>query len=82
MRRFRLSTLMLLIVIVALSIALVVQQQRAGRREAKLQNDVEVLTRIEARLQKLMQKQAEKLRLAEEQQRITGGKATNAGVDQ
>jgi cell division protein FtsL len=37
MRRFRLGTLMLLIVIAALSIALVVLQQRAARREAELQ---------------------------------------------
>jgi hypothetical protein len=36
MRRFRLSTLMLLIVIAALSIALVVQHHRAARREAEL----------------------------------------------
>jgi hypothetical protein len=37
MRRFRLSTLMLLIVIAALSFALVVQHHRAARREAELQ---------------------------------------------
>jgi hypothetical protein len=37
MKRFRLGTLMLLIVIVALSIALVVQHDRASRREAELQ---------------------------------------------
>jgi hypothetical protein len=36
MQRFRLSTLMLLIVIAALSIALVVHQRRAARREATL----------------------------------------------
>jgi hypothetical protein len=36
MRRFRLSTLMLMIVIAALGIALVVQQRRAARREAEL----------------------------------------------
>jgi hypothetical protein len=35
MRRFRMSTLMLLIVIAALGIALVVQQQRSARREAE-----------------------------------------------
>ena len=37
MKRFRLSTLMLLIVIAALGTALVVQQRRAARREAELQ---------------------------------------------
>jgi hypothetical protein len=37
MKRFRLSTLMLLIVIAALSIGLVVQQRRTARREAELQ---------------------------------------------
>jgi type II secretory pathway pseudopilin PulG len=37
MRRFRLSTLMLLIVIAALGIALAVQQRRTARREAELQ---------------------------------------------
>ncbi len=36
MRRFRLSTLMLLIVIAALGVALAVQQRRAARREAEL----------------------------------------------
>ena len=35
MKRFRLSTLMLLIVIAALAVALVVQDQRAARREAE-----------------------------------------------
>jgi hypothetical protein len=34
MKRFRLSTLMLLIVIAALSIALVVQQRRSARHKA------------------------------------------------
>jgi hypothetical protein len=37
MKRFRLSTLMLLVVIVGLSIALVVHQRRASRRDAELQ---------------------------------------------
>jgi hypothetical protein len=37
MKRFRLSTLMLLIVIVALGTALMVQHHRAARREAELQ---------------------------------------------
>ena len=37
MKRFRLSTVMLLIVIAALCLALVVQQRRAARREADLQ---------------------------------------------
>ncbi len=40
MKRFRLSTLMLLIGIAALSIALVVQQRQAARREAELQADL------------------------------------------
>jgi hypothetical protein len=83
MRRFRLSTLMLLIVIAALSIALVVQQQQVARREARiaqLQNDVNVLREIEARSQKIMQSQAKKLRSAEDRKRSAGGKA-NAGED-
>ena len=37
MRRFRLSTLMLLVVLAALGIALVVQYRRAARREVELQ---------------------------------------------
>lgn len=37
MRRLRLSTLLLLIVIAALSITLVVQERQAARREAELQ---------------------------------------------
>jgi hypothetical protein len=40
MRRFRLSTLLLLIVIAALGVALVVQQQRAARREAELRGQM------------------------------------------
>ena len=36
MRRFRLSTLMLLIVLAALGLALVVEYRRAARREAEL----------------------------------------------
>jgi hypothetical protein len=40
MRRFRLSTLMLLIVIAALSIALVVRERRAARREAELRAEI------------------------------------------
>ena len=42
MRRFRLSTLMLLIVIAALGVALVVQQRRAARREAGLQAELQL----------------------------------------
>lgn len=41
MKRFRLSTLMLLIVITAMGVTLVVQQQRAARREAELQAQLE-----------------------------------------
>ena len=37
MTRFRLSTLMLLIVIAGLCVALIVQHNRAARREAELQ---------------------------------------------
>jgi hypothetical protein len=37
MKRVRLSTLLLLVVIAALSLALVVQERRAARREADLQ---------------------------------------------
>lgn len=40
MKRFRLSTVMLLIVIAALGLALVVQQERATRREARLQDQL------------------------------------------
>jgi hypothetical protein len=36
MKRFRLSTLMLLVVITALCVALLVQHDRAARREAEL----------------------------------------------
>ena len=36
MKRFRLSTLMLLVVIAALCVALLVQHDRAARREAEL----------------------------------------------
>src|SRR5262249_7576457 len=47
MRRFRLSTLLLLVVIVALVIALVVRERRAARREAKLQAEI---ANLQARL--------------------------------
>jgi uncharacterized protein HemX len=52
MKRFRLSTLMLLVVIAALSIAMVVQQRRAARREAELnafvkqQNEADEIRRL------------------------------------
>jgi hypothetical protein len=42
MRRFRLSTLMLLIVIAALGTGLVVQHQRAARREAELEKELKL----------------------------------------
>jgi hypothetical protein len=37
MKRFRMSTLMLLVVIAALCVALLVRERRAARREAELQ---------------------------------------------
>ena len=40
MKRMRLSTLMLLIVIAALCIALMVQQHRAARREVEVEREV------------------------------------------
>lgn len=44
MRRFRLSTLMLLIVIAALIVALAVQHHRAARREVELQREFDKKT--------------------------------------
>jgi hypothetical protein len=84
MKRLRLSSFMLLTVIIGLAFAFVIQRERAIRREgeiAQLRTDVEVLTRIDSRSQKVMQRQAEKLRLADEQERITGGKATHVGAN-
>ncbi len=43
MNRFRLSTLMLLVIIAALATALIVQSDRAARREARLHAEVEAL---------------------------------------
>jgi hypothetical protein len=43
MKRFRLSTLILMVVIAALSVALVVQQRRAARREAESQIRIQML---------------------------------------
>lgn len=40
MRRFRLSTLLLLVVIIALGLGLVVQQRQADRREAALRTQI------------------------------------------
>jgi hypothetical protein len=37
MKRFRLSTLLLLVVIAALSLALVIEERRAARRDAELE---------------------------------------------
>jgi uncharacterized protein HemX len=76
MRRLRLSTVMLLVIIMGLGIGYAVQQRRAARREAKiaeLQRDVDVLTEIEARSQKATRSQAAKQQSAE-------GKTTDAGV--
>ncbi len=40
MKRFRLGTLMLLVIIAALATALTVQQHRAARREAAMQAEI------------------------------------------
>jgi hypothetical protein len=47
MKRFRLSTLMLLIVIAAMSTALVVQHDRAVRREVRLRAKIKGLEQTE-----------------------------------
>ncbi len=61
MKRFRLSTLMLLIMIAALGVALAVQQRRAARREAELQarlaelqNEFAVMQMVLAKHEKFM----------------------------
>jgi hypothetical protein len=46
MKRFRLSTLVLLVVIAALSFALVVQERRAARREAELQFRIAIMEHV------------------------------------
>jgi hypothetical protein len=43
MKRYRLSTVMLVVVIASLCFALVVQQNRAARREALLQAEIKLL---------------------------------------
>ena len=76
MRRLRLSTVMLLVIIMGLGIGYAVQQQRAARRETKiaeLQRDVDVLTEIEARSQRSKRSRAAKPQSA-------AGKTTEAGV--
>jgi hypothetical protein len=60
MKRFRLSTLMLLIVITALGIGLVVQQRRAAHREAELQARLAVIESVLARQQRLLRTQLQK----------------------
>ena len=50
MKRFRLSTLMLLIVIAAMSTALVVQHDRAVQREVRLRAKIKGLEQSEVRL--------------------------------
>jgi hypothetical protein len=67
MKRFRLSTLMLLIVIAAMGIGLVVQQRRAAHREvelqarlAKVQAEQAVIERVLARQQELLRTQLQK----------------------
>jgi hypothetical protein len=67
MKRFRLSTLMLLIVIAALGIGLLVQQRRAAQREvelqarlAKVQAEQAVIESVLARQQKLLRTQLQK----------------------
>ena len=76
MRGVRLSTVMLLVIIMGLGIGYAVQQRRAARREAMitdLQRHVDMLTEIEARSQKAKGSQAAKQQSAE-------GKTTDAGV--
>jgi hypothetical protein len=53
MKRFRLSTLMLLIVIAGLCTALAVQHDRAARRQASLQADLALSWPIYLKKQKL-----------------------------
>jgi hypothetical protein len=61
MKRFRLSTLMTMIVIAALCICLAVQHQRAAQREAALQARLAVSWPVyvkQQKMQKLMQEAA------------------------
>jgi hypothetical protein len=83
MKRFRLSTLMLLIVIAALAVALVAQQRRAAHREAELQAR---LTGAESKVFMLEQRDILKQwqALSESRSRSkrrSDGKAVGRGVD-
>ena len=51
MKRIRLSTLLLLFVIAALGMALVVQHERASRREAELQSRLATCQRLAEHMQ-------------------------------
>jgi hypothetical protein len=75
MKRFRLSTLMLLIVIVALSVALAVYHRRAAGREAELQAqlaesqaDLAILRDVALRLEKELLDQGRRMATSELEQ--------------
>jgi hypothetical protein len=51
MKRFRLSTLLLLVVIAALSLALVMQERRAARREAELQFRLVIMEHLRVQME-------------------------------
>jgi hypothetical protein len=51
MKRFRLSTLLLLVVIAALSLALVMQERRAARREAELQFGLVIMEHLRVQME-------------------------------
>jgi hypothetical protein len=54
MRRFRLSTLLLLIVIAALCVGLIVQDRRAARRETELRAELDSRGQAVERLMQLV----------------------------
>jgi hypothetical protein len=74
MKRFHLSTLMLLIVIAALCVALVAQSERASRREAALQLRMYLLS--EAYVQRERQIQSD---LAKPRVSVVGTSGVNDG---
>ena len=79
MKRFRLSTLMLLVVISALGIGLVVQRRRAARREVELQARLAKVHAEQAVIESVLARQQKRLRTQLQKGGATVGDARKPG---
>jgi hypothetical protein len=85
MKRFRLSTLLLLVVIAALSLALVTQERRAAQREAELEFRLVIMEdlRVQPEFQGIQQMEIPMDRASSAAHNAVGlaGESPVAGID-